>query len=98
MARYLLDTNICVFLFRNKFGIREKLQEVGLENCAVSVLPIEPAIPFASKEKARLKIAGTEVCDLIDLLIAGTAFANNLVLVTDNVRHFQKVRGISVEN
>lgn len=85
MARYLLDTNICVFLFRNKFGIREKLQEVGLENCAVSVLPIEPAIPFASKEKARLKIAGT-------------AFANNLVLVTDNVRHLQKVRGISVEN
>jgi len=132
MAKYLLDTNICAFLFRNKFNIKEKIQKVGLENCAVSVLtiaelrvgfeytlqttksnqferlellesavtvlPIEPAIPFAAKEKARLKIAGTEVCDLIDLLIAGTAHANKLVLVTDNIKHFQNVKGIHVEN
>lgn len=132
MAKYLLDTNICGFLFRNKYGIKEKIRQVGLENCAVSlltiaelmvgveytlqktgvnkyenlklfensvtVLPVEPSIEFAAKEKARLQLAGVEVNDLIDLLIAGTAYANNLTLITDNVKHFQNIKGIKVDN
>lgn len=40
MARYLLDTNICGFLFRNKYGIPEKLKEIGLSQCAVSQLTV----------------------------------------------------------
>lgn len=132
MAKYLLDTNICGFLFRNKYGIKEKIRQVGLENCAVSlltiaelmvgveytlqktgvnkyenlklfensvtILPVEPSIEFAAKEKARLQLAGTEVNDLIDLLIAGTAYANNLTLITDNVKHFQNIKGIKIDN
>ncbi len=34
--RYLLDTNICVYWLRNKYGISNKLKEVGLDNCAIS--------------------------------------------------------------
>lgn len=33
MNRYLLDTNICVFLFRRKYGIAEKLQKIGAVQC-----------------------------------------------------------------
>ncbi|MCQ2310055.1 MAG: PIN domain-containing protein [Bacteroidales bacterium] len=132
MAKYLLDTNICGFLFRNKYGIKEKIKQVGLENCAVSlltiaelmvgveytlqntgvnkyenlklfensvtILPVEPSIEFAAKEKARLQLAGTEVNDLIDLLIAGTAYANDLTLITDNIKHFQNIKGIKIDN
>jgi len=132
MAKYLLDTNICGFLFRNKYGIKEKIRQVGLENCAVSlltiaelmvgveytlqktgvnkyenlklfensvtILPVEPSIEFAAKEKARLQLAGTEVNDLIDLLIAGTAYVNDLTLITDNVKHFQNIKGIKIDN
>ena len=29
MKQYLLDTSICVFLFRNKFGIEERLEKIG---------------------------------------------------------------------
>ena len=129
---FLLDTNICGFLFRNKYGIKEKIKQVGLENCAVSlltiaelmvgveytlqntgvnkyenlklfensvtILPVEPSIEFAAKEKARLQLAGTEVNDLIDLLIAGTAYANDLTLITDNIKHFQNIKGIKIDN
>ena len=36
MEKYLLDTNICIFLFKGKYGINEKLKQIGLENCCIS--------------------------------------------------------------
>ena len=46
-------------------------------------------------ERARLEVAGTPV-DLADLVIAATAAVNQLVVVTANIRHFERLR-ISVE-
>ena len=37
---YLLDTDICIFLLREKFGVKEKMKSVGLPNCAVSIMTI----------------------------------------------------------
>lgn len=34
--KYLLDTNICIFFLRGKYGIPEKICSVGLENCCIS--------------------------------------------------------------
>lgn len=132
MAGYLLDANICGFLFRNKFGVPEKIREVGLSNCAVSqltvaelmvgfeysklkngidqtrrlneflkyvrVIPIDDILPLAAHEKARLQLAGTPAHDLIDVLIACTAIQNNLVMVTENTKHFINFSGIVLEN
>lgn len=36
MRQYLLDTSICVFLFRNKFGIEGRLEKVGKSQCYIS--------------------------------------------------------------
>lgn len=33
-----------------------------------------------------------------DILIAAIALVENLVLVTDNVRHFERVDGLQIEN
>lgn len=38
MKQYLLDTNICAFMFRGKYGVRERLQKIGLRNCHISIL------------------------------------------------------------
>ena len=38
MKQYLLDTNICAFMFRGKYGVREHLQKIGLRNCHISIL------------------------------------------------------------
>lgn len=37
---YLLDTNICVFLFRGKYGVNAKINEVGIENCCISEVTV----------------------------------------------------------
>ncbi|MGM9788097.1 MAG: PIN domain-containing protein [Candidatus Cryptobacteroides sp.] len=34
--KYLLDTNICIHLFRGNYSIAEFIQEKGWENCCIS--------------------------------------------------------------
>ena len=51
---------------------------------------------FAS-EKAWLKQQG-QLIDDMDLLIASICLANNQTLVTNNTKHFDRVRGLVIEN
>ena len=39
MKRYLLDTNICIFLLRGMYDINRKIDSVGLQNCYISEIP-----------------------------------------------------------
>lgn len=56
-----------------------------------NILPlIEQSVTLSADIYASLRIAGTPVDD-IDLLIAGTALANGLVLVTHNTKHFGRI-------
>jgi tRNA(fMet)-specific endonuclease VapC len=47
--------------------------------------------------KAQLEIKRTPLDDL-DLLIAACALTNNLTLVTNNEKHFQKTPGLKLTN
>ncbi len=132
MKRYLLDTNICIFLLRGQYDIAKRLDEVGLENCYISeiteaelkygaelgrrkglkqrteqlqeflasihVLPIGDAIDLYASEKARLRLAGTPADDDFDLLIGCTAIVNDMVMVTENFKHFKHFADIRLEN
>ncbi len=132
MKRYLLDTNICIFLLRGQYDIAKRLDKVGLENCYISeiteaelkygaelgrrkglkqrteqlqefldfiqVLPIGDAIDLYASEKARLRLAGTPVDDDFDLLIGCTAIVNDMVMVTENFKHFKHFADIRLEN
>ena len=130
MKQYLLDTNICAFMFRGKYGVRQHLHEIGLGNCHISLLTyaelyfgienggmeiehnlkilntfcdnidivgIDDCIPLYAKEKARLRKAGTPIDDF-DLMIGATALLHDFVLVTENVKHLGKIKGIEIEN
>jgi tRNA(fMet)-specific endonuclease VapC len=55
------------------------------------------SIDFYAKEKARLRKSGNIVDDF-DLLIAATSIAFGLVMVTNNLKHFQKISGIELED
>jgi len=128
--KYLLDTNICVFFFRNKFNIARVLLEKGYENCCVSeitvaelrygaensanprkhhglvdtflqritTIPITNSIRIYAKEKVRLKRTGKPLDDEFDLLIGATAIQNDLILVTDNEKDFNRFTDIHIEN
>ncbi len=129
MKQYLLDTCICVFLFRQKFEIAEKLVGIGASQCFVSevtiaelkygayksnrlkenldlidrfiskinIVPFAESVDFFAQEKNRLRSLGTPVEDF-DLLIASAACSRNLILVTDNLKHFKNIKGLMVEN
>ena len=129
MKNYLLDTSMCVFMFRNKYNVAEHIDEIGMENCYISdvtvaelkygaykskrvdenlaliyellenfkVVPFYEAIDVYAKEKNRLRGLGTPIEDF-DLLIASTAISRRYTLVTDNVKHFDRVQGLDYEN
>lgn len=40
MKKYLLDTNICIFLLRGKYEIDKKINRVGLDNCYISEITV----------------------------------------------------------
>jgi tRNA(fMet)-specific endonuclease VapC len=126
---YLLDTNICIYFLKGRYGLVEKIERIGFENLFISEitvaelkygveksanpdknrlvindlidrfkqLPIYGALDVYAKEKARLKKEGNIVDDL-DLLIGATAIENNMILVTNNEKHFARLQNIKVEN
>lgn len=128
MNKYLLDTNICVFYFRENKNIRVKIEEIGIENCYVSEITIAELLYGAeksqrpkhfdevdkvlqsmdvicvfdtlsvySKLRVYLEKFGKPI-DGFDLLIAAAAIANDMILVTDNTRHFARIPGLKFEN
>lgn len=64
----------------------------------VSIIPIFGCIKRYAREKVRLRIAGRPINDEFDFLIGVTATENNLILVTDNIRHFETIESIRIEN
>jgi tRNA(fMet)-specific endonuclease VapC len=62
------------------------------------VIPLtESSAKISSELFSTLKQTGNIVDD-IDLLIAGIAIDNELILVTNNERHFKRIPGLKVEN
>jgi tRNA(fMet)-specific endonuclease VapC len=61
----------------------------------VTVLPIRDVLDTFAFEKARLTRTGTPLPDF-DLPIGATAIVHNLTLVTNNTKHFQRLKGIKL--
>ena len=64
----------------------------------LSIIPIYGSIRRYAKEKVRLKKIGKPMHDEFDLLIGVTAVENKLTLVTDNVKDFERLDGVKIEN
>ncbi len=63
-----------------------------------SMLPLtQAAVDISAEFYADLRKKGTPIDD-IDLLIAGTALANGLVLVTHNQKHFDRLTRLEIED
>lgn len=65
---------------------------------AVTVITFdEVSAAEAARVRAQLRAQGTPIGHY-DLLIAGTALANDLIMVTNNTREFSRVPGLVVED
>jgi len=63
----------------------------------INVLPISDSFDVYATEKAKLRKTGNLIDDF-DLLIAATAISNQLILVTDNTKHFNRIGAVIIEN
>jgi tRNA(fMet)-specific endonuclease VapC len=64
---------------------------------AITILPIFNSLAIFAKEKARLKRSGNLIDDF-DLLIGCSAVVNQMILVTENEKHFTRIENITIEN
>ena len=65
---------------------------------SITVLPLSnDTLKKFGQLKAQLRKAGKPVADF-DLLIASVEIAKNLILVTNNTRHYQRIIGLNLEN
>jgi len=130
MLRYMLDTNICIYVIKHKpAAVRAAFNQHAEHLCVSSVTVAElmygaeksaqqahnitvvegflarlAVLPFVSKEaahfgqiRAALERAGTPIGPY-DLMIAAHARSQGLTLVTNNLREFERVPGLMVEN
>lgn len=63
----------------------------------ITVIPITNCIDLFATEKARLRKTG-QLIDDFDLLIGATAIANDMTLVTNNLKHFERISDIEIED
>jgi tRNA(fMet)-specific endonuclease VapC len=130
---YLLDTNICIHLFKGHEKLERKIESVGISACflceitiaellygvensaptrraanrenlewlrtafAGRIVQIEPSFEEYARQKAALKRIGKPVGEF-DLLIGSAAITQNHILVTRNIRDFDNLAGIRLEN
>ena len=81
------------------FKNAEKQLQIFEEFCSTATIInlSKDSIKVAAEIYANQRKKGESVDD-IDILIAGIAISNDLVLVTNNIKHFGKIDGLEVDN
>lgn len=129
MAKYLLDTCVCISMFRNEGNVRETIRKIGTKNCYISeitvaelyfglakssekqrkmedirevqrlfrVIPVYSSFKEYGEIRQTLEHTGLRV-DQFDLLIGATAIHHKMTLVTSNLKHFERIQGLDIEN
>ena len=86
-----------VFGAENSKNPQKNLEIINSFVNKVSVIPIIEAVYLYGKEKVRLRNSGLMINDF-DLLIGCTAVENNFIMVTENIKEFQRISNINIEN
>lgn len=129
--KYLLHTNICIYLLNNQYDyLINKIKSIGIDEILISTITIAELefgiaksqrrktnrlalmkflLPFKFLDftqndsyeygllKHDLQMKGA-VIGTMDLLIGAQAIANDLILVTNNMKEFERIDGIKIEN
>ena len=67
--KYLLDTNVCIFLLQDKFGVADHVRRVGRRNCYVSELTIaELLYGYAYAQDSRNKHDAEYIQEIFKIL------------------------------
>jgi tRNA(fMet)-specific endonuclease VapC len=130
MLEYMLHTNICIYVIKNRpAALRERFDQLAEALCISAITLGEllygveksthrsqnlqaveqftarlEVVPFSLRAaahfgqiRAELAKLGT-ICGAYDMLIGAHARSEGLMLVTNNVREFQRIPGLLVDN
>ena len=102
-----LDNGVCISsitLAELEYGMKHSSNPAKNEQALLRSLVPFSVLPFGStaaaeygESRAYLQSQGTPIGPL-DMLIAGYARAEKMILVTNNVREFERVPGLELEN
>jgi tRNA(fMet)-specific endonuclease VapC len=130
MLEYMLDTNICIYVIKNRpAALRERFDQLAEALCISTITLGEllygvqksarrsqnlqaveqftarlEVLPFSVKAAAHFGQIRAELarvgllCGAYDMLIAAHARSEGLVLITNNVREFQRMPGLRIDN
>lgn len=71
MSQYLLDTNVCIHWSKDEFGLRQKVQQIGVENCFLSELTIAELLYGIAKSAPSKQAANRHSLSILQQLFAG---------------------------
>lgn len=131
MSKMMLDTNICIYIIKNKpLSVKERLKEFEIGELCISIVTVSELMygvykseqtkrniqalegflmPFEivdydyaasveyGKIRANLEKRG-QVIGGMDMQIAGHALALDAVLVTNNIKEFERIEGLRLDN
>jgi len=131
MTRYLLDTDMCIYLIKKQppevFARFQQIQLKQLHISSISLFELYYGLEknnsqkrnlaalenfvtpltivdftqadglTAAKIRSQLEKQGTPI-GAYDLQIAAIALASNMILLTNNTREFERVKGLKLEN
>jgi len=130
VLEYMLDTNICIYVIKNRpAALRERFDQFAETLCISTITLSEllygveksarrsqnlqaveqfttrlEVLPFSAKAAGHFGQIRAEFarigwpCGAYDMLIAAHARSEGLMLVTNNVREFQRMPGLRVDN
>jgi len=78
--------------------VESNLAKVKTIEAALEIIPAnQEIVEIFGMLKSKLEKAGNRIDDF-DLILASTALTHNLVLVTNNEKHFKNIDGLQIEN
>ena len=78
--------------------VASNLAKIKTLEGSIEIIPLgNEIVEIFGIHKANLEKIGTPLDDF-DLILASCALAHNLVLVTNNVKHFQRIEGLKITN
>lgn len=80
-----------------KSGRKEQYKDIEYILQFFDVIPIYPSLRFYGTTKAELEKQGKKIGEF-DLLIGTCSVYNHFVMVTSNIKHFDHIPGIMIED
>lgn len=82
----------------NSMNVEKNITKVNEFEDATNVIDLDrESLEHYARIKAKLRAEG-KMLDDFDILIAATAIVNDCILVTNNIKHFKKIDGLTIEN